>query len=181
MLQTNRYTMKLLIYLVVFVLLFNGCTANNVADSLIQKYCKQSSEYPSAINNPNYYNFCIASLKENPESQKARNIDELIVIGAINAMSNLTNVKRIVEKIIKERKYKSRLSKKLLGDCVKLYSEARDFSKASNNINEAKNGPTLCELEFNGENQQVSPVRKENDVLFTMIDIPYLFNSIAHN
>ena len=45
-----------------------------------------------------------------------RNIDELTVVGANNAISNLTNVRRIVENIIKEKKYKSSLSKKLLED-----------------------------------------------------------------
>ncbi|CAH2046130.1 unnamed protein product [Thlaspi arvense] len=176
-----------------FVLLFNGFTANKVADSLIQKTCKESSEYPSAINNPQYYNLCIASLKENRESQKVRNMDDLTVVGANNAISNLTNVKNIVEKIVKERRYKSGLTKKLLEDCLKLYNEGyqsltsalkyiklKDFDKASTGFDNAKNGPILCELEFNGDNQQISPVKKENDLLFNMITIPYLINSIAH-
>lgn len=176
-----------------FVLLFNCSTANNVADSVLQKYCKKISDYPGATGNPNYYSFCVASLKENPESQKVRNIDDLTLVGTNNALKNLTNVKGMVENILKERKYKSSLSKKLLEDCLKLYSEgyqslttslkylkAREFQNARKGFYDAKTGPTLCELEFNGDNQQISPVKKENYVLEDMVDIPNMFNIITH-
>ncbi|CAA7014664.1 unnamed protein product [Microthlaspi erraticum] len=99
----------------------------------------------------------------------------------------------MVEKILKERKYKSSLSKKLLEDCLKLYSEgfqslttslkylkARKFQKAREGFLDKRTGPTLCELEFNGDNQQISPVKKENYVLEDMIDIPHMINTITH-
>lgn len=181
--------MKFLIYLVVFVLLFNGLTANRVENSLVQKYCNQSSQYGERY----FYKFCIASLEENVESQKARNVDDLTLIGTNNALSNLTNVKRIVEKILNERKYKTRLSKKLLQNCLKLYSEGyealtsalkyikvHDLLKLSFRLKKAKEAPSICEMGFNGDNQQISPVMKENEVLFDVINIPYMFNFNRH-
>ncbi|CAA0408112.1 putative pectinesterase inhibitor domain-containing protein [Arabidopsis thaliana] len=95
--------MKLLFYLVVFFLLLNGFTANRVANSLIRDSCKKASK----MSEPHYYKFCIASISENSESQKVRNIDELIGVGVKNAISNMTNVKGIVERILKDRKYTS--------------------------------------------------------------------------
>ncbi|KAF8108458.1 hypothetical protein N665_0109s0078 [Sinapis alba] len=184
----KQYTMKMLMYIVVFVLLFNGCMANKVADSLIQKSCKNISDSIIVDTIPNFEKDCIASLKENPESQKARNIDDLIMVGANNAISYLRNVKSIVEKIIKERKYKSSLSKKSLEECLKLYSKSAhmltsglnylkkgNFEKAQFEINDADEAPVFCELKFNGDNQQISPVKKENNLLLTMIYIPLVF------
>ncbi|AEE33126.1 putative pectinesterase inhibitor domain-containing protein [Arabidopsis thaliana] len=187
--QRKKETMKFLIYLVVFVLLFNGLTANRVENSLVQKYCNQSSKYAERY----FYKFCIASLEENAESQKARNSNDLTLVGTNNALSNLTNVKRIVEKIFNERKYKGRLSKKLLQKCLKLYSEGydaltsalkyikvRDLFKVSVHLQKAKEAPSICEMGFNGDNKQISPMKKENDVLFDVINIPYSFNMNRH-
>ncbi|KAG2261818.1 hypothetical protein Bca52824_068897 [Brassica carinata] len=164
------------------------CTANKVADSLIQKYCKIASQSPGVESNPHFEKDCTASLRENPESQKVRNIGELTMVGANNAISNLTSVRRIVENIIKERKYKSSLSKKLLEDCLKLYSKSsksltsglnyckvRNFEKAKNDFMDAEDAPIFCGMKFNGDNQQISPVKKENDFLITMIAIPLQF------
>ncbi|EOA34772.1 hypothetical protein CARUB_v10022347mg [Capsella rubella] len=177
--------MKFLIYIVVFVLLFNGLTANRVENSLVQRYCKKSSHNGA----PYFYKFCIASLEENADSQKARNTDDLTLIGTNNALSNLTNVRKIVEKIVNEKKYNSKLSKKLLKNCLKLYSDGynaltsalknikmKDSDKLIFSLKRAKKAPSLCEMGFNGDNQQVSPVKKENDVLFDVINIPFLFN-----
>ncbi|KAF8108457.1 hypothetical protein N665_0109s0077 [Sinapis alba] len=180
--------MKMLMNLVAFVLLFNGCTANKVADALIQKSCKEVPKFTGLVSQwPQFEKDCIASLRENPESLKARNIDDLIMVGANNAMSNLTNMKRIVEKVIKERKYKSSLSKKSLEDCLKLYSKSShflisglkylkkgDFEKAEFEFQDAGKAPIFCELKFNGDNQQISPVKKENNLLLIMIQIPEL-------
>lgn len=180
--------MKMLMNLVAFALLFNGCTANKVADALIQNSCKEVPKFTGMVSRwPHFENDCIASLKENPQSQKARNIDDLIMVGANNAISNLTNVKRIVEKIIKERKYKSSLSKKSLEDCLKLYSKGShslisglnyikkgNFDDAEHEYTDAVKAPIFCELKFNGDNQQISPVKKENNLLVTMIQIPEL-------
>ncbi|KAG2301828.1 hypothetical protein Bca4012_060181 [Brassica carinata] len=175
----------MLSYLVVSVLLFNCCTANKVADSLIQKSCKEISKYYLGEQQLQLNKDCISSLRENPKSQKARNIDDLILVGGDNAISNLTNVKRIVEKIIKERKYKTSLSKKLLEDCLKLYSRSSHFltsalnklkmgkfDDASSDFFNAEDAPIFCELKFNGDNQQISPVKKENLLLITIINIP---------
>ncbi|KAF2537674.1 hypothetical protein F2Q70_00006902 [Brassica cretica] len=110
------------------------------------------------------------------------------MVGANNAISNLTNVKRMVEKIIKERKYKNSLTKKLLEECLKLYSNSfklltsglnyvkmRNFDKAADDFMDAGEGPAFCGLKFNGDNQQISPVKEENIVLITMFDIPKTF------
>ncbi|KAJ4901441.1 Plant invertase/pectin methylesterase inhibitor superfamily protein [Raphanus sativus] len=176
----------MLMYTVVFVLLFNGCMANKVADSLIQKSCKNISVSIIVETIPHFEKDCIASFKENPESQKARNVDDLIMLGANNALSYLMNVKGIVEKIIKEKKYKSSLSKKSLEDCLQLYSKSahmltsglkylkkRNFEKAQYEIIDADEAPIFCELKFNGDNKQISPVKKENNLLLTMIYVPY--------
>lgn len=185
-----RRTMKFLIYLVVFFLLFNGFTANKSADSLIQDSCKKASREWKA---EYFYKFCIASINENPESQKVRNIDELIVVATNNAISNMTNVKEIMEKILKERKYKNKLNAKLLRDCVKLYSKGYDsltksleyikmrkYEKAFKSIHPARAYPRVCEMGFNDDNKQKSPVRKENDVLFDIVEIALTFNFDAH-
>ncbi|ESQ39846.1 hypothetical protein EUTSA_v10001202mg [Eutrema salsugineum] len=184
--------MKFFIYLVMFIIHLSGIiTANNVIDSLIRDSCKKASKYEES--EQDYYNLCITSIKENPETQKARNIDDLIVVGVKNAMVNTTNVKGILEKILKERKYKSKLSAKLMRDCIKLYSNGidsltkalkfikmRDYRKVSDNISDARAAPRTCEMGFNGDNNQTSPVTKENDVLFQMADIPQAFNYDSH-
>ncbi|KAJ0242328.1 Pectinesterase inhibitor domain-containing protein [Hirschfeldia incana] len=180
--------MKMLMYIGVFVLLFNGCMANKVADSLIQKSCKRISKSILVDTIPHFEKDCIESLTANPASQKARNVDDLIMVGMNNAKSQLSNVKRIVEKIIKERTYKSSLSKKSLEECLKLYSKSAhkltssfnyikkgNFEKARYELNDADEAPIFCELKFNGDNQQISPVKKENNLLLTMINIPYMF------
>ncbi|CAH8311878.1 unnamed protein product [Eruca vesicaria subsp. sativa] len=178
----------MLMYIVVFVLLFSGCMANKVADSVIEKSCKNISDSIIVETITNFEKDCISYLKENPESQKARNMDDLIMVGLNNAISYLTKVKRIVETIIKERKYKSSLSKKSLEDCLKLYSKSAhmltsglnylkkgDFEKARFEMNDADEAPIFCELKFNGYNKQISPVKKENNLLLTLIYIPLQF------
>ncbi|KAF8049678.1 hypothetical protein N665_2151s0006 [Sinapis alba] len=110
-----------------------------------------------------------------------------------NAISNLTSVKKIVEKIIKERKYKTSLSKKFLEDCLKLYSNSYHiltsslnklkmgkFDDASYDLFHAEDAPIFCELKFNGDNQQISPVKKENVLLITIINIPRMLIIQAH-
>ncbi|XP_010481388.1 PREDICTED: putative invertase inhibitor [Camelina sativa] len=184
--------MKFLIYFVVLFFLSNGYTANRVADSLIRDSCKKSSK-SSKQSEPHYYNFCIASISENPESQKAKNIDELTMVGVKNAISNMTNVKGIVEKILKERNKKSKLSDKMLRECLKLYSQGhelltksleyitlRDFDKVHNSLRNARVVPRECEMGFNDDNKQKSPVTKENDVLFDIVNIAQSFNYNAH-
>ncbi|KAF8105092.1 hypothetical protein N665_0163s0062 [Sinapis alba] len=190
MFQKNK-----MMYLIVFAFLFNSCTTNKVADSLIQKSCKEASKSPSAYGNPHFIINCIASLKENPKSQKARNLGDLTMVATINAISNLTNVKRMVENIIKERKYKNDLTKKLLEECLKLYSNSsklltsglnyvkmRNFDKATDDFLDAGDGPAFCGLKFNGDNQQISPVKEENIFLITMFQIPVTFAmELSHN
>ncbi|CAH2046126.1 unnamed protein product [Thlaspi arvense] len=108
--------------MIVLFLLLDGITSNKVANSLIRDSCKRAAK----IKEKHFYKFCLMSINENPESQKARNVDDLIIVGVHNAMSNMTKVKGVVEKILKERKYKSKLSEKSLRDCLQLYSEGND-------------------------------------------------------
>ncbi|EOA14487.1 hypothetical protein CARUB_v10027702mg [Capsella rubella] len=181
--------MKFLIYRVVFFLLLNAFTANRVPDSLIRDSCKKSSKHSE----PHFYKFCIASISENPDSQKVKNIDELTVVGVQNAISNMTNVKEIVEKILKERNNKNKLSMQMLRQCLKLYSQGndlltksleyiklRDFDKVHNSLRNARVVPRECEMGFNDDNKQKSPVTKENDVLFDVVNIAQSFNYNAH-
>ncbi|KAF8105094.1 hypothetical protein N665_0163s0064 [Sinapis alba] len=94
----------------------------------------------------------------------------------------------MVEKIIRERRYKNSLSKKLLEECLKLYSNStksltfglnhvkmRNFDKATNDFIDANDAPVLCGMKFNGDNQQISPVKNENNFLMTMLEIPLSF------
>ncbi|CAH8355013.1 unnamed protein product [Eruca vesicaria subsp. sativa] len=177
-----------MMYLIVFAFLFSGCTANKEADSLIQKACKDASTSPGGDMIPHFEKVCIETLKENSKSQNARTLGDLIIVGANNAISNLTNVKRMVEKIIKEKKYKNSLTKKLLEECLKLYSNSfklltsglnyvkiRNFVKATEVFLDAEDGPAFCGLKFNGDNQQISPVKEENIFLMTMLLIPESF------
>ncbi|KAL9282612.1 putative pectinesterase inhibitor domain-containing protein [Arabidopsis thaliana] len=141
------------------------------------KSCKENTRYAE----PYIYKFCITSIKENPESQKVRNIDELTVVCTNSAISNLTKVKGTVENILNERKYKNKLSHTFLRECLKLYSEGYellnsalkylktlDYEKFIGNMDMAKGKPRACEM------------KKENDVLFDMINIPYYFCFNAH-
>ncbi|KAL0736768.1 hypothetical protein Bca4012_012978 [Brassica carinata] len=181
-----------MMYLIVLAFLFNGCTANKVADSLIRKSCKKGSKFPGGYSIPDFEKVCIASLKENPKSQKVRNLGDLTIVGANNAISNLTNVNRMVEKIIKERKYKNSLTKKLLEECLKLYSNSYkaltsglnyvkmgNFEKAEDEFMNAGDGPPFCGMKFNGDNQQISPVKEENIFLITMFQIANFLASEA--
>lgn len=161
--------MKFFIYLVGFFVLLNGITANKAADSVIQDSCKKTKIL---------YDFCIESIKENPESQKVKNIDDVIVVALKNAMSNMTHVKGTVEKILKDRKYKSNAIVKPLRNCIKYYSEGTDllakvlenaklraYNKVLRSITDAVDVPLRCEYGFEGENKLESPVKKENRVL----------------
>ncbi|CAH8338274.1 unnamed protein product [Eruca vesicaria subsp. sativa] len=167
--------MKFFIYLIGFFVLLNGITANKEADSIIQDSCKKISIV---------YDFCVASIKENPESQKVKNVDDLIIIALKNAMSNLTHVKGTVEKVLKDRKYKSKAIVKPLHNCIKYYSEGtdlltkvlenaklRNYKKVLGSITDAKDVPSLCESGFKGENELKSPVKKGNQVLSVLISI----------
>ncbi|KAF8117167.1 hypothetical protein N665_0012s0171 [Sinapis alba] len=167
--------MKFFIYLVGFFVLLNGITADKVADSIIQDSCKSTSII---------YNFCVASIKENPESQKVKNIDDLIIVALKNAMSNMTNVKGIVEKILKDRKYKSKEIVKQLRICISDYSKGsdllakvlenaklRNYNKVLNTITDAVDVPLHCESGFKGKNELKSPVKEENRVLVIMTHI----------
>ncbi|XP_018438388.1 pectinesterase inhibitor 12-like [Raphanus sativus] len=161
--------MKFFIYLVGFFVLLNGITADKVADSVIQDSCKKITSL---------YDFCVASIKENPESQKVKNIDDLIIVALKNAMSNMTHVKGIVDKILKDRKYKSKAIIKPLRNCIKYYSEGtdllakvlenaklRNYNKVLGSITDAVDVPLHCEYGFEGKNELKSPVKKENRVL----------------
>ncbi|CAN8257907.1 unnamed protein product [Cochlearia groenlandica] len=182
--------MKFLICLVVLFLLMNDITANKLENSLIQEFCKNSSEdsTPNRKKGPETYNFCITTIKENPESHKVKNVSEVTIIAIENAMRNMTNVKGVIEKILKEKRYESELSAKLLRRCLTLYSDGNNLlTEAIRHIklHNSKNAfrPLIrserlskaCEMEFNEENKQISPVTKETEVLFEMLDIPTSF------
>ena len=62
------------------VLIFSGLTANKEAASINQKKkCKYISNLirtPLPLDTEEFYKFCIAYFKENPESQKVKNIND---------------------------------------------------------------------------------------------------------
>lgn len=121
---------------------------------------------------------------------KVTNMDALSVIGLQNAMTNMTNVKGILEKILNDRKYKSRLSEKLMHECIKRYHKEndlltkaleyiklRDYDEAFGSLHTARTVPRSYEMQFNGDNNQTFPVTNENEVLFKMIYILYIFTA----
>ncbi|CAN6847881.1 unnamed protein product [Brassica oleracea] len=181
----------LLTYLVVFVLLFSGFTANKEADSLIQKNCKSLSDIPSPMDSEEFLKICIRSLKENPETKKVRNKIDLIVVATNNAIFNITNMKRIVEKFIKEKRYKSRLIKKKLEVCLNHYQDGyewltsglnylkeQDRDMASPDLGMANREVVDCGERF--KKGEINPFKKENDeVLYVMTFIPCTISGLA--
>ncbi|XP_018438266.1 uncharacterized protein LOC108810657 [Raphanus sativus] len=176
-------------YLVVFVLLFSGFTATKEADSLIQRNCKRISIIPSVVDSEDVLKLCITSLKENPETKKVRNKTELAVVGTNNAISNITNMKRIVEKFIKEKRYKSRLIKKKLEVCLNHYQDGyewltsglnylkeKDLDLSSDDLGMASKEVNDCRERF--KKGEINPFVKENDVLYVMTHIPYMIISM---
>ncbi|KAF8117166.1 hypothetical protein N665_0012s0170 [Sinapis alba] len=180
----------LLAYLIVFVLLFSGFTANKVADSLIQRNCKRLSEIPSPVETERFLKICITSLKENPETKKVRNKIDLIVVGTNNAISNITNMRRIVKKFIKEKRYKSGVIKKKLEVCLNHYQDSyewltsglrylreKDRSMATPDLGMAKEEVVACGKRF--KKGEKNPLKKENEVLYVMTNIPYVISMMA--
>ncbi|CAH8386575.1 unnamed protein product [Eruca vesicaria subsp. sativa] len=180
----------LLTYLAVFVLLFSGFKANKEADSLIQRNCKVFSELPGRLDSEEFLKICITSLKENPETKKVRNKIDLIVVATNNAISNITNMKRIVEKFIKEKRYKSSLIKKKLEVCLKHYQDGyewltsglnylkeQDREMASPDLGMARREVGDCEKRF--KKGEINPLKRENDVLYEMVFIPSVMSEIA--
>ncbi|XP_018435776.1 uncharacterized protein LOC108808074 [Raphanus sativus] len=176
-------------YLIVFVLLFSGFKANKEADSLIQRNCKRISVIPSVMDSENILKLCITSLKENPETKKVRNKIELVVVGTNNAMSNITNMKRTVEKFIKEKRYKSRLIKKKLEVCLNHYQDGyewltsglnyvkeKDLELASDDLGMANKAVTDCGERF--RKGEINPFEKENNVLYVMTNIAYMISAM---
>ncbi|KAL0792965.1 hypothetical protein Bca101_064342 [Brassica carinata] len=180
----------LLTYLVVFVLLFSSFTANKEADFLVQKNCNRMKQIPIPTGTEDFLKTCITSLKENPETKKVRNNIDLCVVATNNAISNITNMKRIVEKFIKEKRYKSSLIKKKLELCLHHYQDGyewlisglnyvkeKDSEMASPDLGMAKHQVVACRKRF--KKGEINPFKKENQVLYVMIHIADLINSMA--
>ncbi|KAJ0242642.1 Pectinesterase inhibitor domain-containing protein [Hirschfeldia incana] len=169
--------------LVVIIFLFLNCFAT--AQTLIRDSCKTA-----AAKDPNLkYDFCVQSLEADPQSKSATSLTGLVLASTNNAASKTTNVKGIVETILKNKKYPPG-TEPALRTCVKLYDDANnslnkalmnvkscDYRSASVHLSAALDDPGTCEDGFK-EKHGISPVTNENKVLFQKILIPLSFTNM---
>ncbi|XP_019097583.1 PREDICTED: putative invertase inhibitor [Camelina sativa] len=173
--------MKFLVSLVMFSLLLNCFT---FAQTLIQDSCKKA-----AMKIPDfYYNFCVDSLTQDPQSKNATTLKGLILSSTKNAEANAMKVKGIVEHILKGKKYESIEAE--LRDCVEFYDDAndslntalasvrsQDYKTANENFGIALDVPRDCEDGIK-ERTQHSPITDENNTLLQKISVPCGLNYI---
>ncbi|KAF8118543.1 hypothetical protein N665_0004s0026 [Sinapis alba] len=172
--------MKFIFSFVVFFLFLN-CLAS--AQTLIQNCCKNATTRGSGIN----YDICVQYLEEDPQSKKATSLKELVIAIAKNAESKSTNVKKIAEEILKDKKPKRGIELPLR-DCVEFYDDANDslnntlrfvnlgdYKEVTSSLATALDVPVNCEDGFK-EFDTKSPISNENNVLSQLISIALAFS-----
>ncbi|CAH8338281.1 unnamed protein product [Eruca vesicaria subsp. sativa] len=174
--------MKLFVSAAMFFLILN-CFAT--AQTLIRDSCKTA-----AAKDPNLkYDFCVQSLEQDPQSKTATSLTGLVLASTNNAGSKTTNVKGIVETMLKNKTYPPGTEPELR-TCVELYNGAngslnealmnvksRDYRSANVHLSAALDAPSTCEDGFK-EKHATSPVTNENNVLFQKILIPLAFTNM---
>ncbi|KAL0719311.1 hypothetical protein Bca4012_068635 [Brassica carinata] len=174
--------MKFFVSVVMLFLLLN-CFAT--AQTLIRDSCKTA-----AARGPNLkYDFCVQSLEQDPQSKTATTLVGLVLASTNNAASKTTNVKGIVETILKNKKYQPG-TENALRTCVEVYDDAKDslnevlmnvksgdYRSAAVHLSAALDEPGTCEDGFK-ERHAISPVTNENNVLFQKILIPLAFTNM---
>ncbi|WZY78354.1 hypothetical protein YC2023_024738 [Brassica napus] len=106
-----------------FFLLLNCFAA---AQTLIRDSCKTAAAKDPNLN----YDFCVQSLEQDPQSKTATSLSGLVLASTTNAESKTTNLKGIVETILKNKTYPPG-TEPALSTCVELYDDA------NNSLNEA--------------------------------------------
>nr|VDC90939.1 unnamed protein product [Brassica rapa] len=176
--------MKFFVSVALFFLFLN-CFAT--AQTLIQDSCKTAAAKDPTLN----YDFCVQSLEQDPQSKTATTLKGLVLASTTNAESKTTNVKGIVETILKNKTKKYAPSTKpALRTCVKLYDDAygslkealmnvksSDYKSANMHLSAALDEPGICENGFK-EKHAKSPVTNENNVSFQKILIPLAFTNM---
>ncbi|CAF2142591.1 hypothetical protein BRARA_B02965 [Brassica rapa] len=173
--------MKFFVSVALFFLFLN-CFAT--AQTLIQDSCKTAAKDPT-LN----YDFCVQSLEQDPQSKTATTLKGLVLASTTNAESKTTNVKGIVETILKNKTYPPG-SESALSTCVELYDDANnslnealmnvksgDYKSANIDLSAALDAPGTCEDGFK-ETHEKSPVTNENNDLFQKIVIPLVFTNM---
>ncbi|KAF8117168.1 hypothetical protein N665_0012s0172 [Sinapis alba] len=174
--------MKFYVSVVMFFLLLN-CFAT--AQTLIRDSCKTA-----AAKDPNLkYDFCVQSLEQDPQSKTATSLAGLVLASTNNAATKATNVKGIVEAILKSKKF-TPATEDALRTCVELYDDAKDslnealmnvksgdYRSANVHLSAALDEPSTCEDGFK-QKHAISPVTNENNVLFQKILIPLAFTNM---
>ncbi|XP_010481392.1 PREDICTED: putative invertase inhibitor [Camelina sativa] len=175
--------MKFLVSLVMCSLLLNGLAS---AQTLIQDSCKKAAAKDPQMK----YDFCVNSLTQDPQSKTATTLEGLVIASTKNAAAKTTNVKGIVEQILKGKRYGPGIET-VLHDCIEHYDDANgslntalasvqshDYSTATVNLGAALDAPGNCEDGFKERKQQKSPVTNENNILFQKILIPLAFTNM---
>ncbi|KAF3506224.1 hypothetical protein F2Q69_00004942 [Brassica cretica] len=174
--------MKFFVLVVMFFLLLN-CFAT--AQTLIRNSCRTA-----AAKDPNLkYDFCVQTLEQDPQSKTATSLSGLVLASTNNAEAKTTNVKGIVETILKNKSYPPD-TEPALRTCVKLYDDANgslnealmsvksgDYRSANVHLSAARDAPSTCKDGFK-EKHTTSPVTNENNVLFQKIVIPLAFTNM---
>lgn len=177
--------MKLFAFFVMFFLFLNCFT---ISQTLIRDSCKKAAE---SSDTPNFYDFCVQSLENDPQCKNATSLDELAIAATKIAESVQINVKGIIEKILTDKKASPGIDL-LLRECIDLYATVTDclegaltnfkshaYSDANMKLSGALFFTEECEKRFK-ESQNKSPVTKENNDLYQTIYIPFLFETILN-
>lgn len=107
---------------VFFVMFFLFLICFTTAQTLIQ-----DSRKKAAAKDPLFkYDFCVQSLETDPHSKAATNLKGLLIASTKNAESNTIKVKKIVVKILMDKKASHGIELPLR-DCIKLYTDGKDY------------------------------------------------------
>ncbi|KAL0728224.1 hypothetical protein Bca4012_024317 [Brassica carinata] len=175
--------MKLFAFFVMFFLYLN-CFA--ISQTLIRDSCKKGAESSDL---PNFYDFCVQSLENDPQCKNATNLDELAIAATKIAASVNTNVKGIVEKIRTDKNASHGIDL-LLRDCIDYYDANSDnlddavtdfkshaYHDARVMLSGALSLTEQCEEGFK-DSQKKSPVTKENNDLYQKMYILLQFGTM---
>lgn len=164
-------------FLFFFFLLF--LSLNTISSTnLIHETCKRCSRTDPNLS----YNFCVASLKSSPESQRATNLRQLGSISIKLIQRNVTATRHFIkELIILKNRTLSPFQKACLHDCMELYSDAvwtvadalkayesKHYAEADVELSSVIDAATTCEDGFAERKGVVSPLTKRNKDVFQL-------------
>ncbi|XWS38684.1 hypothetical protein CRYUN_Cryun19dG0152900 [Craigia yunnanensis] len=157
-----------------------------VSSNIIQDSCDKVAKSMSNIN----YDFCVASLEENPKSKTATRVENLLPISVDIAISNATKINSIISKLL-ENKNLENYTRMCLEDCSELYSDAGSSLQSASHSVESKaykaaiftlsavlTDSDTCEEGFKEKEGLVSPLLKENNDFYQLTAISLAFASM---